>query len=240
MSDLSDTIKGFYSEFILRDLLSFVTPGAIVILPSVFVLVNLDITTIQGQIHIVRTLADIPIAFWILLFGLFYLTGFGLQCFSHRISLMSKGRIDFLFPPLKYNNRFRHQSKISKITECDGKDQGQSYCEYFCLEEKCRNAKYYHCMRLPFLSHSNEIERKTHERFIVLMQASGNSSLAFGFTFLIGLSGCFRTINSCSSFIMWACFSVFCVLMGLFFYFGFSDHRQKLLDWECEVVNYYR
>ncbi len=238
MSDLSDTIKGFYSDFILRDLLSFVTPGAIVILSSVFVLVNLDITTIQGQIHGVMILANIPIVFWILLFGLFYLTGFGLQCFSNRISLMSKGRIDFLFPPLKYNNRFRHQSKISKITKCDGKDQSQSYCEYFCLEEKCRNAKYYYCMRLPFLSHSSDIERKTHERFIVLMQSSGNCAVAFFLSLLMSFLFPFIMDRSFDyPLIFWM---IFCLFFSIFFYFGFQDHRQKLLDWEYEVVNYYR
>ena len=100
MTDLSDTIKGFYSDFILRDLLSFVVPGAIVIGTLVLVFIKNDVNTIWGQIYILRILSQISIISWILLFGLFYLSGLGIQYAGHRISLytMRKNRFDFFSP----------------------------------------------------------------------------------------------------------------------------------------------
>jgi hypothetical protein len=238
MSDLSDTIKGFYSDFILRDLLSFVTPGAIVIGTLAITLANVDINTTHGQVYIVNIFSHIPIVIWILLFGFFYIVGYGLLCFNHWISMITNGKIDFLFPPLQYNNRFRNKSGISIKTKCKITEKFGDYHEKFCLDEECRNAKYYHCMRLPFLSHSNDAEKKTHERFVVLMQASGNSSLAFLFSAIIIILITFIMQKEFNIVIIsWI---LVCIFFSLILYYGFTDHRQKLLDWEFEAVNYYR
>jgi hypothetical protein len=237
MSDLSDTIKGFYSDFILRDLLSFVMPGAILTASLVLTLVNLDINTIPGLFYVVKIIGVVSIVIWVLLFGLFYIIGYGLQCFSYLISLKTNGKIDFLFPPIKYENKFRNQSKISTADDRDRKDKSGSYSEKFGLDEKCRNAKYYHYMRLPFLSHSNEAEKKIHERFIVLMQTSGNLSIAFLFSAIMILIKIFSQKEFNTTMISWI---MICTFLSWILYFGFKDHRQKLLDWEFEVINYYQ
>ena len=232
MSELSDTIKGFYSEFILSDLLSFVTPGAIVIGTLAFSLTNVDINTAHGQVYIVNILSHIPIVIWILLFGVFYIVGLGLQILSQEIIYL-----DFMFPPEDYINKFRDISGSSKKTDCnktDHPDNNPGKKITFGLDNKSRNAKYYHCMRLPFLSHSSDPEKKTHERFIVLMQASGNCATAFFFSGVILL---IIPTRYGQYFVPW---KTICFILSVILFFGFIDHRQKLLDWEFEVVNYYR
>ena len=98
MSDLSDTIKGFYSDFILRDLLSFVTPGAIVVGASIIALSDLVMGSKFGLLDFLLIFNHIPIFIWVLLFGLFYIIGLGLQYIRE------------FFPCLK--NQTRTQMKI--------------------------------------------------------------------------------------------------------------------------------
>jgi hypothetical protein len=244
MSDLSDTIKGFYSDFILRDLLSFVTPGAIVFLTFIFAVLKIDISTIWGQTYIVHILSQISIIIWILLFGLFYIVGLGLQIVNQRISLYTMEKInliDLIFPPKEYVNKFRDTSGCAKKANCDElnvPDKNNEKKIEFGFDEELRNAKYYYCMRLPFLSHSNAVEKKTHERFIVLMQSSGNCAVAFFLSLLMSFSFWVimdRSINYPLFFWMF-----FCLFFSVVLYFGFGVLRQRVFNWEYEVVNYYR
>ncbi len=76
MAGFGDAIKYLYTQFILRDVLSFITPGAIVVLtathlffPRVFSLY-------------------IPWPFYVLLFGAFYIVGFAIQCFGEFIGFV--------------------------------------------------------------------------------------------------------------------------------------------------------
>jgi hypothetical protein len=103
MSDLSDTIKGFYSDFILRDLLSFVIPGAIVIGTLALAFLKIDVSTIWGQIYIVRILSQISIISWILLFGLFYMSGLGIQYVIHKI-IVKNLKFDTKHTAKEFNN----------------------------------------------------------------------------------------------------------------------------------------
>jgi hypothetical protein len=246
MSDLSDTIKGFYSEFILRDLLSFVTPGAIVVGTFFFALSELGNGTIFGNSDFLFRVNHISIVFWILLFGLFYIIGLGMQNVSQRISLCTMknfNHIDLIFPPKEYINKFRDNSGCAKEANCDKLNVPDKKNEReieFGFDEKLRNAKYYHCMRLPFLSHSNNVERKTHERFIVLMQSSGNCAVAFFlsslmsvvFFILLLMNGSFNY-----PLIFWM---IFCLFFSVCLYSEFNVLRQRVFDWEYEVINYYR
>jgi len=244
MSDLSDTIKGFYSDFILRDLLSFVMPGAIVFGALFFALFELENGSRFGNLGFLFGVPHISIVFWILLFGLFYIIGLGLQVESQGISLYTMEKfnhIDFMFPPKEYVNKFRDISGCVKKTNCNKlnvPDKNNERKIEFCFDEEFRNAKYYHSMRLPFLSHSNDVEKKTHERFIVLMQASGNSSIAFLFSAIVVILITFFMQKEFNQVIItWI---LICIFSSLILHCSFKDHRQKLLDWEYEVVNYYR
>jgi hypothetical protein len=236
MSDLSDTIKGFYSDFILRDLLSFVTPGAIVIGTMILALSNIDFNSRYGLQYFVLIINHIPIVFWILMFGIFYIVGVGLQVIGQTCSsfMMRKiGFLDLIFPPKEYLNKSRNIFGCPKETDNEKQNSlTKNMKKFFCFEDECRNAKYYSLMRLPFLSCSNNVEKKTHERFIVLMQTCGNCAIAFFFSGIVILI--FHT--RFGPFFFPVLGILFCFPLPIFFYFGFQDHRQKLLDWECEVV----
>jgi hypothetical protein len=67
---MGDAIKYLYSQFILRDVLSFITPGAIVVFAATYVFYP---ELLDRAIH---WLLFIP------LFGVFYIVGFALQCFG--------------------------------------------------------------------------------------------------------------------------------------------------------------
>jgi hypothetical protein len=70
MGDIGSAVKYLYSQFVLRDVLSFVTPGAIV----VWIALSLFYPELLKQpIH---WLLYIPI------FGIFYMVGFAVQCFG--------------------------------------------------------------------------------------------------------------------------------------------------------------
>lgn len=149
MSDISDTIKGFYSDFILRDLLSFVTPGAIVVFSLVFALW-------ESWEKIIYTLCLIPWPVWILIFGFFYLTGLTLQIIGESICC-------FKFPPKKYQNIYRDINK--KINEDDNGnsipvDKEKQYTKDFDFKEEFQNSKYYAEFRLPFIKKQKIIRQK--------------------------------------------------------------------------------
>jgi hypothetical protein len=234
MSDLSDTIKGFYSDFILRDLLSFVMPGAIVVGILILALSNIDFNSSYGLQYIVLVINHIPIVFWILMFGVFYVVGLGLQVIGQTISSFTMrkfGFLDLIFPPREYINKFQNIFGCPKNTDIEKQNSfSNNMREMFCFNDESRNAKYYSMMRLPFLSRSNSVERKTHERFIVVMQTCGNCAIAFF------LSGIVILISPTKFGSFYFPLILFCTPLFVFFYFGFQDHRQKLLDWECEVV----
>ena len=226
MSDLSDTIKGFYSDFILRDLLSFVTPGAIIIGTIAFGL-NLE-TYMRDSIFI-----------WILLFGVFYIIGIGLQFVREQIPQLK-------FPPEMYQNRFRDSNGEiipDDNRNSDDKNKITPYEEKFGSDEKSRNAKYYQKFRLPFINtvHEKEMVSKVHERFIVIMQASGNSAIAFIVAFLIGLAKLtlLYTNPSDSQISIWIIFSIVCLILSIILSYNFILHQQRLLDWELETIKFY-
>lgn len=66
---MADALKYLYSQFILRDVLSCITPGAIVILTSLF---------LYWPGLLMNNALAWPL--YIPLFGLFYVTGFAIEC----------------------------------------------------------------------------------------------------------------------------------------------------------------
>jgi|WetSurMetagenome_2_1015567.scaffolds.fasta_scaffold05260_9 hypothetical protein len=169
MSDLSDTIKGFYSDFILRDLLSFVTPGAIVGGAFMIALSYVGSGSKFGLQNFLFMINHIPIFIWILLFGLFYIIGFGLQNIRELFPWLK-------FPSIEYRNSYRDNEMKIKIENNDSVpvDEMMQLIRTFGCKELFRNSKYYAEFRLPFIrktpytkEQSFEAERKTEERYIV-------------------------------------------------------------------------
>jgi hypothetical protein len=234
MSDLSDTIKGFYSDFILRDLLSFVTPGAIGVGTFIYALSNFGIGVRYIQPHFLVLINLIPIFGWILLFGLFYVVGIGLQLIREKIPGLE-------FPPIEYRNKYRrNDEQIKKVNDdltlVNGKEE---FIRTFGCDELFRNSKYYAEFRLPFIRKTQPIrersfdaERKTEERFIVIMQASGNSAIAFSIAAITEFIVNFKDLSPIPVLII----SILCIV-SIILLKNFQLHRQRLLDWELEITN---
>ena len=233
MSDLSDTIKGFYSDFILRDLLSFVTPGAIVVFSIAFMLS-------ESWEQLFKNLCIIPWFAWILFFGFFYLIGLSLQVVRELFPWLK-------FPPIVYRNKYRDTAmKLKRNTNGDSipVDEKKEFTRQFVCDEHFRNSKWYAEFRLPFIRKTQptkecsfEAERKIEERFIVIMQASGNAAIAFGITVVVGsivlLINYSQKIDNFTLFLI----TLICIILSMILLENFQIHRQRLLDWELEVAH---
>ncbi len=83
MSGIGDAIRYLYGTFILRDLLSFVTPGAIIVGSAL--LLKFD----PSQDQILNFAKSIPLIVYLPIFGICYVVGFAIQCFGVRIGLIT-------------------------------------------------------------------------------------------------------------------------------------------------------
>jgi hypothetical protein len=81
MGDIGGAIKYLYSQFILRDVLSFITPGAIVVLTTIFLFLPEPYLT-QRVDTFFRYSREIHWLIYIPIFGIFYFVGFAMQCFG--------------------------------------------------------------------------------------------------------------------------------------------------------------
>ena len=80
MSELSEAIDSVYSKFVMRDLLSFITPGAAVVgAVSLSIFQPSDISTF---------LEKASIGVYVLLFGICYMFGFAVQSFGAQMGLI--------------------------------------------------------------------------------------------------------------------------------------------------------
>lgn len=69
MSGFGDAVRYLYSQFILRDILSFITPGAIIVVAATYTL----FPEIFSDYYV-------PWPLYIPLFGFFYMIGYAVQC----------------------------------------------------------------------------------------------------------------------------------------------------------------
>jgi hypothetical protein len=72
MQGISEAIKYLYEDFIFRDVLGYVTPGAILI-GCVLLLYYTDPTVV------INTLSAIPVVLYIPIFGIAFVIGFALE-----------------------------------------------------------------------------------------------------------------------------------------------------------------
>jgi len=79
MGDIGSAIKYLYSQFILRDVLSSITPGAIVVLTALLLFLPEPCLT-QRLETLFRYSTSIQWLLYIPLFGLFYVIGFAVEC----------------------------------------------------------------------------------------------------------------------------------------------------------------
>jgi len=103
MGGFGDTIKYLYEKFILRDLLSFITPGAIVVLTA-FVLFLPEPCLSQRLDTLFEYSREMHWLLYIPLFGLFFMVGFAIQCFGEMMGYIHTSR--------KYVSCCRQRCKI--------------------------------------------------------------------------------------------------------------------------------
>lgn len=84
---MGDALKYLYSQFILRDVLSFITPGAIVVLTA-FLLLMPEQCLSQRLDTLFKYSRDMHWLLYIPLFGVFYIVGFAVQCFGEIIDII--------------------------------------------------------------------------------------------------------------------------------------------------------
>ncbi len=161
MEGLGNAIKYLYRAFILRDVLSFVTPGAIIVLTALFLFFP---ELLSRSIH---WLLYIP------LFGLFFMVGFAVQCLGEFI-----GFIHFC-PPDKSYWDFHKRLKILWCGWATDKDNMWWVKYYKEMEVKFRQA-------IRENTDKEEI-RQERERLVVLKQMCGNGFFAVAFAGIIFL-----------------------------------------------------
>src|SRR3990170_7911077 len=151
---MGDAIKYLYQNFILRDVLSFVTPGAIIVIPATYMLYP-DIFD-----------RYIPWPFYVPLFGLFFTVGFATQCFGEfvgfvRIHLLAKSSLS---------------QRLSLFGLKWDEKQNTEYKNVWWKDAYSQLNKFYETTRGE--TGHNERERLQHERIIVLRQMCSNNFLA--------------------------------------------------------------
>lgn len=87
MGGFGDAIKYLYERFVLRDMLSFVIPGAIV--TSTAFILAFPYTILEEQFsNLFQFTFSIPWLLYIPLFGFFYMVGFAIQCLGEFFGLI--------------------------------------------------------------------------------------------------------------------------------------------------------
>lgn len=81
MNGFADAIKYFYQQFLLRDLLGYVTPGALVLATALFVASS----DLQAGLQVLR---DLPSVTYLVIFGLSFAVGFALQNVGERLRIL--------------------------------------------------------------------------------------------------------------------------------------------------------
>ena len=123
MSEISEGIQSFYQKFVLRDVLSFVTPGAIVVITFYYCLdFQLDLKFVKNIIWM----------FSLILFGFFYIIGFVCQSISWVIC-MSYYRKD------KMKDFYSIQRDMLKINMEGRGEILQQHERFVVLKQLCSN-----------------------------------------------------------------------------------------------------
>jgi hypothetical protein len=157
---MGDAIKYLYSQFILRDVLSFITPGAIVTIAALLLFFPAHvILCVSHSIHW---------ALYIPIFGVFYMVGFALQCFGDLIGFIR-------FTP--YGEKERSCGKRWRMFCCDftrdydkRKKPNKSNIWWWKEDEKLH--EFYEAAA------DNTGVQQGHERMVVMKQMCANGFLA--------------------------------------------------------------
>jgi hypothetical protein len=122
MSEIGDGIQYLYSKFIMRDLLSFVTPGAIIV--GTLFLIHWDFS------YDMNFFKSIPYILYIPSFGVLYIVGFAVQCLGAEF-----------FPIIKfhyYKTDIEHYRVLAELQK-RGEKAIQQHERFVVLKQMCGN-----------------------------------------------------------------------------------------------------
>ena len=170
MGDIGSAIKYLYSQFILRDVLSFITPGAIVVLTAFLLFLPKPILG-PGLEKLFIYSTSMHWLLYIPLFGGFYMVGFAVQCFGEIWDIIR-------FTP-KGQGSWCQRFKIFWFKWADsGKNK-----EWWWHEDHKRFADFFEA------TEKNGGIRQGRERMVVLKQMCANGFLAISMAvFLLCIS----------------------------------------------------
>lgn len=151
MAGITEAIKYLYQQFILRDVVAYVAPGAI--------LVGCVVWVVFGTDTALRILLGIPTIAYLPIYGLVFITGLGLQNLGEMLRMLrfhnrgneSRKRLKARTRP-DDREHFRVLQKFHQVTSAQGKtDEGNGYGAWL---------------------------ERTRERITVKKYASGNIAIA--------------------------------------------------------------
>jgi hypothetical protein len=158
---MGDAIKYLYSQFILRDVLSFITPGAIVTIAALLLFLHPhEIIYLSRSIH---WIIYIPI------FGVFYMVGFAIQCLGDLIGFIR-------FTP--YGEDKRSFGRRRGIFSCKYVTNRESIIWW--QEEEKELSKFYDKVDKEIDKNTGKGEgiKQGHERMVVMKQMCANGFMA--------------------------------------------------------------
>jgi hypothetical protein len=210
MGDIGNAIRYLYREFVLRDILSFVMPGAIIALTAFLVFIA-EPTLKESLKKLFEYPASIHWLFYILLFGLFYVVGFAVQCFGEIFDIIR-------FTPTAQGG----WSQRFKIFLCNWANPNNIWWEKAHKE----------LVEFGNTTQGSEGEwaRHHHERIVVLKQMCANNFLA------IVIAGIFILINQylCAS--SW-CLLILVVPLLAALFWGYRVHVLRQNTWEKAIIS---
>jgi hypothetical protein len=176
MGDLGSAIKYLYNQFILRDVLSSITPGAVVVLTAFLIL--LPEPTLKDSLEkLFEYSSNMHWLLYIPLFGVFYIAGFAIECLGRIFGLIEIHRLDkshFLERLRVFCPSWEDRDDTLKLRENWRKHQEE--------EADVENA---------LKQMGIEAEQLTRERLIVLKQMCAAGSLT------VVIAGVFLAVNFC-------------------------------------------
>jgi len=216
MGGIGDAIKYLYDKFILRDVLSFITPGAIVVLAATHLFFP---EVCYYHYHI-------PWPFYIVIFGVFFVAGFAVQCLGEIIGFIR-------FTPYPENN-WRRRGRIFCCNWRKDYDKADSKeTNIWFWEEHRKSNEFFEAINRDTMN--NQDVRLGRERLVALQQMCGNGFIAILIAVIL------FSISLCpATWVKILLASLVALLLLLALFWGFRVTLLRKYVRECLVIERHR
>jgi hypothetical protein len=215
MSEVGNIVSGFYSDFVLRDLLSFVTPGAILLGSILFLILPLN--------YLIHFFNNLNWILYIFLFGLCYIIGFGLMMvgeFLGQYLKFLKGRYLTYYKESPESQQKRLLGFYESLTNQNTKDKLSKIRErYVVFMQSCGNC----CVALIF----------SIILFIVKLVFIYN--ILTNYTFLFHLSPWYF-FHLKNEIVLAIVLTISMILLFVVLDYGYCIHKGRLKSWDDFVI----